>query len=337
MILLTGSTGLLGSHILYDLLVRGDRVRALYRTEQRIDQVRKTLRHYSGDVDQLLDRVDWVQADILDVPALAEAMTGVDCVIHAAAMVSFNPADKYKLFKVNGEGTANIVNASLQFGVKRFIHISSVAALGRKAGSGMINEDMVWEDSKQNSNYAISKYMAEKEVWRGIEEGLNAAIVNPSVILGPGNWHESSAKLMYRVYKGFPFYSSGSNAIVDVRDVSKMVLSLLDSDIQAERFIAVGGNISFRDLLFKMADALDVKRPSFKPPKWMIGMVWRWEWLKSKLFNIEPLLTRETALAGMSVSKYDNSKARERLGMKFRSIDDTIGDCAEMLKKDNPA
>jgi len=336
MILLTGATGLLGSHILLDLLVRGERVRALYRSEERIDQIRSSLCHYRSDVDELLDRVEWFQGDILDVPALEEAMIGVDRVIHAAAMVSFNPADKYQLFKINGEGTANVVNLALEHGVKRFIHISSVAALGRKGNRGLIDEDMVWEDSKHNSNYAISKYMAEKEVWRGIEEGLTAAIINPCVILGPGNWSESSAKLMYSVYRGFPFYSSGANAMVDVRDVSAMTLKLLNSDIHAERFIAVGENIAFKDLMFKIADALDVKRPSINPPQWLIGLVWRWEWLKSKLFRVEPLLTKETALAGVSVSQYDNSKAKEKLNMEFRPLDQTIHEMAEMLKKDLP-
>jgi nucleoside-diphosphate-sugar epimerase len=334
MILLTGATGLLGSHILYDLLLRGEEVRALYRSEDRIDQIHHSLRHYNSNIDQLLDRVDWFQGDILDVPSLEEAMKNVDRVIHAAAMVSFNPSDKYKLFKINGEGTANVVNTALSSGVKRFIHISSVAALGRKGSNDFIDEEIVWEDSKHNSNYAISKYIAEKEVWRGIEEGLNAAMINPCVILGAGNWRESSAKLLYSVYKGFPFYSSGSNAIVDARDVSKMTLKLIDSNIVSERFIAIGENISFKNLLFKMADALEVKRPSINPPQWLIGLVWRWEWLKSKLFNMEPLLTKETALAGVSISKYDNSKARERLDMNFRSVDETIADLAEMLKKD---
>jgi nucleoside-diphosphate-sugar epimerase len=334
MVLLTGATGLLGSHILYDLLLRGDRVRALYRSEDRIDQIRSSLRHYDENIDQLLDLVEWYRGDILDVPALDDAMKGIDRVIHAAAMVSFNPSDKYKLFKINGEGTANVVNTALSNDVKRLIHISSVAALGRKGNSDFIDEKMIWEDSKHNSNYAISKYMAEKEVWRGIEEGLEAAIINPCVILGSGNWRDSSTKLLYSVYKGFPFYSAGSNAIVDARDVSKMTLKLLDSDICGERFIAVGENISFKDLLFKMADALGVKRPSINPPQWLIGIVWRWEWIKSKLFGVEPLLTKETALAGVSVSVYDNKKAREKLEMEFRSADDTINDLAEMLKKD---
>lgn len=336
MILLTGATGLLGSHILFDLVQSGKHVRALYRSKNRIETVYKTLKHYHPDPQSLLNNVEWVQGDILDIPALEDAFVGIDHVIHAAAMVSFNPRDKYTLFEVNGTGTANLVNLALDKGVKKFIHISSVAALGRKGSDEVIDEEMVWEDSKHNSNYAISKYIAEKEVWRGIEEGLNAAIINPCVILGPGNWGESSAALMLKVYQGFPFYSSGENAVVDVRDVSALVLNLHNSDIHSERFIASGHNISFKELLFKMADALQVKRPSILPPNWLVGLVWRWELLKSYALGVQPLLTRETARAGVSKSRYDNRKAIEKLGASFRPLDESLSDFAAMLKSDLP-
>ena len=220
MILVTGGTGLVGAHLLYDLTSSGKKVRAIKRTSSDISVVKKVFSYYSADSENLLKNIEWVNAELSDVYSLLDAMEGVQEIYHCAAMVSFEKKKEEEMMKINIEGTANMVNAALAKSVSKFCHVSSIAALGRDEKGGFISEETFWKSSPDNSNYSISKYGAEREVWRAAEEGLNVVIVNPSLIIGGGNWTQSSSNMFSKGYKGIKYYSSGENGFIDVRDVS---------------------------------------------------------------------------------------------------------------------
>lgn len=324
MILLTGSTGLVGSRILFDLTARGVKVRALRRAESGNAQIDRLFNGHSGQ----LGLIEWVTGDVTDLFSLEEAMDGIDTIIHSAAFISFHPSDRKKMHKVNVEGTANLVNLALEKGIGKFCHISSVAALGRSVSGKMIDEENLWKPSKFNSSYAISKYGAEREVWRGMEEGLNGFIVNPSIIIGPGDWKSGSSQLFRSVYNGLPFYSTGVTGYVDVRDVSRCVLALLDKNISGERFILNSENVSYRDMFFMIADAMHKRRPFILARPWMAALVWRFAGLFEMVIGKRSMITKETARSGMEKWYYTNEKIRKLLPEEFlpiqRSVEDTV-------------
>ena len=229
----------------------------------------------------VFDTVEWVEGDVLDPGLLEIALEGVDAVIHSAAKVSFSPKEQREMFKTNIEGTANVINAALLKNIKRFLHISSVASLGRTANGETVTEKKQWEDSSINTQYAVSKYNAEMEVWRGIGEGLEAVIVNPSTILGYGDWNNSSCAIFKSAYNGFPWYSNGINGFVAVEDVARLTVLLLESNISNERFIVNGDNWSFRQIFNNMADGFGKKRPRKEATPFLAAMAWRAEKVKS--------------------------------------------------------
>ena len=250
MVLVTGGTGFLGAYVIKELVSRGIPVRAIRRKSALPAFI-------PADV---FAAVQWTDGDVLDVVALEEAMEGIDTVIHSAAKVSFKKSERRDMFRVNIEGTANVINLAIEKNVQHFIHVSSVAALGRKTNGAIVTEEKKWEDNKINTNYAISKYQAEMEVWRGIGEGLKAVIVNPSTILGYGDWNSSSCAIFRTAYTEFPWYTSGVNGFVDVEDVAKAIVLLAEKNISGERFILNGDNWSFRQLLTTIADGFGKKR-----------------------------------------------------------------------------
>lgn len=314
MILVTGGTGFLGAYILKELVEQGYAVRAIRRGHA-----------FPAFIDKaILDKVEWIEGDVLDVIGLEEAMTGISQVIHAAGKVSFNPSDKDLLFQVNIEGTANVVNAALAADVQRFVHISSVASLGRSAGENHIDENRTWEDNRRNTAYAISKYQGELEVWRGIAEGLSGVVLNPSIIIGYGNWNSGSASIFRQVYRGFPWYSTGVTGFVDVEDTARAAVQLMQTSISGERYIINGANWSFESLFNKIADSFNVKRPSRKATPFLSGLAWRFERFKS-LFGGEPLLTKESAKVALSKSYFDNDKILRALpGFSFTPLERSI-------------
>ena len=251
MILVTGGTGFLGAYIIKELVQKGFAVRAIRRS--------KKLPSFISS--HVFENVEWVDGDILDVVSLVEAMDGADTVIHSAAMISFSPYDKEEMNHINIEGTANVVNMALEKNIKRFVHISSVAALGRTAQTDHVNEEKKWQDSSVNTNYAVSKHLSELEVWRGIAEGLNAVIINPSTILGFGDWNTSSTRLFKNIYNEFPWYTSGINGFVDVEDVASATVALMLSDVTAEGFIVSSENWPFQQLFNFIADNFGKRRP----------------------------------------------------------------------------
>jgi dihydroflavonol-4-reductase len=292
--LVTGGSGLVGNELIRQLLAKGKAVTAIYNKTPLADFNSPLLKQ--------------VHCDILDVIGLEEAMQGITQVYHCAAIVSFSPKRTTELFKINVEGTANVVNAALDAGVKKIAHISSVAALGRFQDGATITEASNWTEESNNSIYGKSKYFGELEVWRGVSEGLDAVIVNPTVILGPGNWNEGSSKIFKSVYDEFPWYSDGITGFVDVRDVAKSMIQLMESDIINQRFIINAVNKSFEDVLKLIARAFGKKEPSKKVTPFLASVVWRLEAVKTFFSSQSPLITKETASSALAKVNFDNTK-----------------------------
>jgi dihydroflavonol-4-reductase len=318
MILVTGGAGLVGTALIQQLLAQGKQVTAIYNKTALPDFNSPLLTQY--------------QCNILDVAGLQHAMQGITQVYHCAALVTFNPARKYELFKINIEGTANVVNAALTAGVKKMVHVSSVAALGRIRENQTVNETMHWTEETSNSNYGKSKYLGELEVWRGIGEGLDAVIVNPTIILGGGNWQAGSSQIFKTVYDEFPWYANGITGFVDVQDVTKAMLALMESDISAQRFIISAENKSYRDVFNMIAKAFNKKPPHKEVTPFLAQVVWRLEAIKSWLNGKDPLVTKETAATALASVYFDNSKLLQHLpGFNYTPLSQTIASTCTML------
>lgn len=324
MVLVTGGTGLLGSHLLVRLVQSHDNVRVLYRPTAKKESVQKVFTYYfKTEAAQFLEKLEWVEGDILDLFTLGQAFEGVTHAYHCAGFVSFAQRDFTKLMKINREGTANVVNFCLKYNIQKLVHVSSTAAIGGDDDQ-VISEQTKWIQSPETSGYSISKYSAEKEVWRGIEEGLKAVIVNPSVIFGAGNWEESSLTILRTVANGFPFYTNGSNAFVDARDVAEIMVQLMKSDVENERFLCLGESITFKELLSLIAKKLHKKPPSINTPKWMMGLTWRITAFLSLFTGKSPAITKQSAKTAFGNKVYSNEKIKKTLHFQFRTIEDTI-------------
>ncbi|GAB4093636.1 Rossmann-fold NAD(P)-binding domain-containing protein [Flaviaesturariibacter terrae] len=322
--LVTGGTGFLGAYILKELVQRGEPVRALRRSPKLPFFIEQ----------EILDKVEWVEGDILDVMALADAMQGVDRIIHAAALVSFHSADRRRLMQVNRDGTANVVNVALEEGVRRIAYVSSVAALGRTRAGGLVDETKKWSETKSNTQYAVSKHAGEMEVWRGFSEGLDGVIVNPSTILGYGDWQQSSCAIFRNAWRGFPWYTEGINGFVGVEDAARATVDLLLSGISEERFIVNGDNWSFHQLLNAMADGFGKPRPAREATPLLGEIAWRLEAVKAKLTGSKALLTRESARVAHSRTSFDNKAILEALpGFEFSALEDVIAKACGQYKK----
>ncbi len=323
MILVTGATGLVGSHLAYKLLLQGNDIKAVKRQSSDVQNTLKVFKYYSKNASQLFNKITWVDADLMDVIEVQDLMQNVDEVYHCAAMVSFAPKDKKTLLKYNPEITANLVNASLRKGVKKFGMVSSVAVFD-KPEKGFTTESNYWKNNPYSSAYGLSKYLSEMEVWRGKEEGLNVVIVNPSLILGPGNWNASSSVLFKTAHKGMPFYALGTNGFVDVRDVVNILLQLMEENIFGERFILNSENLPFKQFFTDLATAVGGKPPTIKAPKYLSEIIWRAEWLRSILFGSQPVLTRETVHTAMRTTQFSNQKIIDKLGFCFIPVRKSI-------------
>ncbi|MBC7946975.1 MAG: SDR family NAD(P)-dependent oxidoreductase [Chitinophagaceae bacterium] len=314
-ILITGGTGFLGAYIIKKLVESGYYVRAIRRSSK--------LPTYISPL--IFEKVEWVEGDVLDVVSLEDAMEGIDTVIHAAAIVSFSARDQKEMYKVNVEGTANVVNIALEQNIARFVHISSIAAIGRKPDGGHVNEQKKWEESKVNTHYAKSKFKAEIEVWRAISEGLNAVMVNPSTILGYGDWHSGSSAIFRNVYNEFKWYTSGVNGFVDVEDVAAAVVLLMESEISEERFIINGDNWPFRRLMDTIATGFKKKKPAKQASTGLLNIAWRTEKLKSMITGARPLLTKESAKVAVSMTYFENDKFLKAFpSFSFTPLEQTI-------------
>ncbi|QBN19565.1 NAD-dependent epimerase/dehydratase family protein [Flavobacterium nackdongense] len=319
MVLVTGGTGLVGSHLLLHLIENGESVCAIYRKLPTIQKTKKLFSYYKKE--NLFEKINWIEADILDVPSLEIAFENVDYVYHCAAFISFDPKDEDVIRKTNIEGTANIVNFCLAKNVKKLCFISSIAALGDlKENEKIITEETEWNPEKSHTDYAISKFGAEMEIWRGQQEGLNSVIVNPGVILGPRIWEEGSGIFFKKIQNGFPFYFKGTTGFVAVTDVVQIMTQLMKSEVKNERFALVANTISFRELFNSMADALKVKRPAVHISSFATKILWRIDWFFSTFFRTKRKLDKETAIASYSKSLYSNQKIKDTLKFEFTDI-----------------
>jgi len=323
MILVTGGTGLVGSHLLVELASQGIRVKALRRNTSDTSVVPKLFSHYDVNI-QNLKFIEWVEGDVEDYHRLKDLLEDVTTVYHCAAIVSFSGSDFRRMLAVNVQGTANIVDACVVAGVKQLCFVSSVAALGSPASNGMVDENTLWEKSKGKSGYAVSKFQSEMEVRRGIELGLNATIVNPTVVIGPGKWNSGSGLIFKTIKRGFPFYTTGVTGYVDARDVAQAMISAVEKKYWDKRFVVNGQNLSLQEVFSEIARAMGKKPPYIKITPWMSSIAWRFAAFASIFSRKNPALTRETARSGHIQTYYSSSLAEEKLGITFRKISDAI-------------
>jgi len=324
MILVTGGTGLVGSHLLYHLTLKNDEIRATYRTKSSLEKVKKVFSYYTSDTS-LFDKIEWCKADITKVPDMILAFKSVKQVYHCAAFISFNPKDYIEMRKVNIHGTAIVVNLCIDAKVDKLCYVSSIAAVGdAKIGQEFIDETCEWNKELDNSGYSITKFGGEMEVWRASQEGVDVVIVNPGVILGSGFWDAGSGKLFSQVYHGFNYYTEGVTGFVSVQDVVKAMIQLVDSTIKNERFILISENKTYKEVLFEIADAFGKKRPSVKIKKWQTELFWRFAWVVSKITGVTPLLSKYSARSAHTISKYSSKKIKEKLDFEFEDVQDSI-------------
>lgn len=333
MILVTGGTGLVGSHLLYKLVSTNEKVRAIYRDAQKLEKVKNVFSCYTDDFNTLFDAIEWVKADILDIPSLTEAFQNITYVYHCAALVTFEPNKYASLRKVNIEGTANVVNFCVSNNIKKLCYVSSIATLGNTLHKEPITEETIWNQEIDNNVYAITKYGAEMEVWRATQEGVDAVIVNPGVILGAGIWDKGSGRLFKKAYKGLNYYSAGTIALVSVEDVVLIMIALLKSDIKNERFVLVAENWTFKRFLQLLATSVNKTPPTKKVSAWVLRILWKLDWLKYSLTGKPRILTKHMSKSLSTETNYSNKKIISALNFKFESIDKTISKVGNLYLK----
>ncbi len=332
MIFITGGTGLVGSHVLLKLSQSGKAFKALKRHSSSLEICQNVFHHYGGQ--ELFKKIVWVEGDINNIPSLEKGMQDCELAIHCAAMVSFHPSEARLMQKINVEGTANVVNMALTNGIKKLAYVSSIAALGRNSTNQTVDEECHFKVTKFDTNYALSKYYAEQEVWRASQEGLNVVIVNPSVILGPGDWSKGSSQIFQKIHSGLKFYTTGSTGYVDVIDVAESLTQLLFSEIKNERFIVNGANLKYRDCFERIALALNKPKATIKVTPLLKEIAWRMEAIRSFFTAKRPLITQETANSAMTNSTYSTAKIQEKIRFEFTNIDATIKKYADWFLKD---
>lgn len=328
MIFVTGGTGLIGSHLLVELSKTHSNITAIYRNERKIEYVKQLFCYYFGGEKgiKLFQQINWKPCDILDVVTLASLINNHDYVYHCAAVVSFAKRDFKKMYAINCEGTANVVNACLASGVKKLCYVSSTAAVGKKdlQPGNFIHEELSWEKTEETSSYSITKHRAELEVWRGIEEGLSAVTINPCIVLGAGNWNESSLVLFKSIEKGLKFYSPGSNAFVDARDVVTQMTRLMESEITNERYLCIGHNTSFKKVFDLIAHNLKKTPPKYRVSPLLMGIAWRLASFWSAITFSRPTITKASARSAFSKQKYSRKKLDKALPHNYYSLEDSI-------------
>jgi nucleoside-diphosphate-sugar epimerase len=338
MIFVTGGTGLVGAHLLFELTSEGKKIKALKRKTSNLQQVLKTFSYYSETPQKLFDLIEWIDGDILDYFSLEKILEGVTEIFHCAAVVSFNPKERQKMITNNVEGTSNLVNAAIENGVKKICHVSSIAALGRLDNGQFITEETNWVPSKKISGYSESKFFSEVEVWRGIEEGLDAVIVNPSVIFGPANWETGSAKMFKTVWDGMKFYTKGINGFVDVKDVVRAMILLIDEtnfeSAKNQRYLLNAENLSYQNVFYQIADAVEKPRPKIYASDFMMDFAWKALKIASLFNGKPPLISRETAASSKAVNNYDGRKIVKRFNFNYLPISESIKQTAEFLKNE---
>lgn len=331
MVLVTGGTGMLGSHLLFRLTQKNIPVRALYRQEGKQAHTRKIFSYYSENPEAFFNKIDWFEADITDIPALEKAFEGVTEVYHCAAFVSFEPDKYHQLRKTNIEGTANVVNLCIDKSVKKLCHVSSVAALGESINGKPIDEKTIFNNDADNHVYGITKHGAEMEVWRGIQEGLPAVIVNPGVILGPGIWTHGSGSFIKNGYLGHRYTAPGTISLIDIEDVVDFMIRLMDNNQLNQRYVFVAETWP-TERFFNAINAEFEKPAANKVVKpWQLQVAWRLDWLRHKLTGKRRQLTKQLAKTACRVISYDNSKIKSTLNCEFKPVEQSIRECCKLF------
>lgn len=324
MVLVTGGTGIVGAHLLYSLLKDHKNVRAIHRKSSNLSSIKRVFALYTSNADTFFKKIEWVEADITDIPALTIAFEGIIEVYHCAALVDFEPRKYKELKKINIEGTANIVNLCLAKKIGKLCYVSSVATFGSVPNEQAINEKTSWNPDEKNNVYAITKYGAEMEVWRGTQEGLDAVIVNPGVIFGISPNNSGSGIIVKLGSRGIPYYPTGGMGIVDVRDVVKAMIILMDSDIKNEQYILVAENIHYKEILTQFALLYGKKPPTRKLSKPLMFLLSNLDWLSNKLFGTKRRLVKATVRSMFSNPLYNSSKIKESLNFEFTPVAETL-------------
>lgn len=333
MILVTGGTGLVGAHLLYELVRAGEKIRAIHRENSDLNKVLEVFSFYSEaeEAEKLFHQIEWKVADLNNIPQLTAAFVEVQQVYHSAALVSFDPADEQELRKVNIEGTANIVNLCTSCKVHKLCFVSSIAALGNITNADKIDETGKWNPEGKHNDYAISKYGAEIEVWRGTQEGVNAIIVNPGVIIGPGFWNSGSGRIFKKIDSGLSYYFPKVTGFVGVQDVVKSMVILMNSEKVNEQYVLVSENISFKQVFEWAAEALNMTKPKRKLQKWMITFGWFFQRIGS-IFGRKRSITYETINSLHEESFYDNSKIIQEINYQFEPMECVVKRTASNYK-----
>ncbi|OCX50339.1 nucleoside-diphosphate sugar epimerase [Mucilaginibacter sp. PPCGB 2223] len=320
MILVTGATGFLGAEVAKQIAAAGHQ---LVCTKRAASVIPAILKPYAN-------QINWVEADMLDVFALEDALQGVTQVYHCAAWVSFSAADKKKIIKTNVEGTANLVNLCVQYNI-RLVHVSSIVAIGDAKPGSLITENNHREETPHEDGYAISKYESEMEVWRGIAEGLNAVVVNPSLIIGANAGTGGTGALFNMVRKGLKYYTKGSLGWVDVEDVARCMIALMNSDIVAQRYIISAENLEYKHVVGEAARCFGVKAPTIEARPWMLGLAWRASALMSFLSGRRVGIDKTSAQAASKNTRFDNAKIRQAVGIEFKPVSQSIKEICKFL------
>ena len=326
---------MVGSHLLLDLMKSGEKVRAIHRRNSDLDAVRKVFGYENPreEAESLFNRIEWLEADIRDIPALEGAFEGIKWVYHCAALVSFDPSAYSKLRKINIEGTANIVNLCIKYEVEKLCHVSSIATFDKKIGEKTVKETSYWNKEEHHSMYAITKYGAEMEVWRASQEGVPVVIVNPGVIIGPGFWDSGSGLLFKRVHKGFKYHFPKVTGFVGVSDVVKTMQQLMTAPVQNEKFILVSENLPFHEVFIKVAGSIGKPAPSRRLKPWMVYLGWGFERISGFFTGGEKHLTRRSAESLFEESFYSSKKIEQEIGFKFEHLDAVINRTGRIFKE----
>ncbi|EAQ99897.1 NAD-dependent epimerase/dehydratase family protein [Maribacter sp. HTCC2170] len=333
MILVTGGTGLVGAHLLLNLVQNNNVVRAIHRFQSNLEQVEKIFSYYTENASDLFNKIEWFQADINDIPAMEIAFKDVDYVYHSAALISFDPNDYRELKKINAIGTANIVNLCLSNKVKKLCYVSTIGAIGKSTNDQEATEENEWNGQEVNV-YALTKHRAEMEVWRGSQEGLVTVIINPGVIIGPGFWNSGSGKFFTTANKEYSFYPPGGTGFITVGDVVKMMKRLMDSDITNQRFIAVSENLTFQDILTRISKELGRKGPTKELKIWQLKIARSFDYLKHLVLKSKRKITKKTIHSLVHRDIYDNQKIINTLDFKFEDLDKVITLSCKKFKED---
>ncbi|MFO7720508.1 MAG: NAD-dependent epimerase/dehydratase family protein [Gillisia sp.] len=334
MILVTGGTGLVGSHLLLDLLKTGNKVRAIYRESSNLRAVKRVFSYYlsSEETDLYFNRIDWQEADLNDICTLTKAFKGITSVYHSAAMISFDPSDEKALRKINIEGTANIVNLCVSLGIKKLCFISSIATMDLTPGEEEISENFTWHQEQDHSDYAISKHGAEIEVWRGSQEGVPVVILNPGIIIGPGFWDSGTGQIFKRIDAGLNYHFPKTTGFVGVQDVARAAICAMESSTKNEQYIVVAENLKFKRVLEMIAESIDKPAPKQPLKPWMVFIGWIYQSIAGMLFGKKRQIAKKDIKALFAHTFYSNQKLVSAFNFKFTPIQDVIHQTGKIFR-----